>query len=104
MLSTKSNRIKQKLKNKYAQDKDVKRSARTDKRNHIDKLATETEIAAAKQEMESLYQTTKTLNGGYSAPTNTPIQKENGTLTNSLEEELEYWKEFLIEMIHQQRL
>jgi hypothetical protein len=94
MLSTKSNRIKEQLKITYSQqDKDVKRSARTDKRYHIDKLATEAETAAAKKDMKTVYQITKTLSGGYSAPTNTPIRKENGTLTNSLKGQLECWKD-----------
>ena len=59
---TKSNRIKQNLKEKYRHtciDKEVKKSMRKDKRKWTDDLATKAEKAAGNGRMKELYEITK---------------------------------------------
>ena len=64
LFQTKSERIKQQLKDIYATlDRDVKTHAKADKRKFIDNLATEAEDAAARQDMGTLYRITKILTG-----------------------------------------
>jgi hypothetical protein len=55
---------------------------------HIDRLATDVETAAAKLGMKTQHQINQTPNGGYSTSTNTLMCKEKGTLTNGLEEQI----------------
>ena len=45
----------------------MKRHAKAEKRKFIDKLSTEAEEAAAKQDMDTLYMITKILTGGFTS-------------------------------------
>ena len=93
LLSTKSSRLKDQLKETYSkQDKHIKKSSRKDKKAYIDNLAHEAEEAASKQDMGTLYRITKTLSGGF-RNNETPVRKQDGKLTCSTEEELECWKD-----------
>ena len=93
VLSTKSQRLKGKLQEEYRQlDKEVKRSARTDKKNFTEKLAEEAELAAAKQDMKTLYQLTKRLSGKFQT-SNLPVKDEQGNQLSKQEDILKRWKD-----------
>ena len=62
ILTTKSHRQKAQLQTLYsALDKEVKKSARADRKAYIEKIAEEAEAAASKQDMGTLYKLTKSL-------------------------------------------
>ena len=66
MLSTKSARLQQQVQKAYkGKDKEVKKSARNDKRSYVEGLAAEAESAAARGEMSTVYKITKRLCGNY---------------------------------------
>ena len=93
LLSAKSPRLKENLKRTYSeQDKEVKKSAKKDKKDYIERLATDAEEAAARQDMGTLYRISKSLSGGFKNA-ETPVRKQDGELTSCTEEELTCWKE-----------
>ena len=62
ILNTKSKRIQECLQKEYSsKDKEIKRSARQDKRAYVDKLAEKAETAAQKGELSTVYRITKQL-------------------------------------------
>ena len=62
ILNTKSKRIQERLQKEYSsKDKEIKRSARQDKRAYIDKLPEKAETAAQKGELSTVYRITKQL-------------------------------------------
>jgi len=64
MLATKSPRLLERAKELYkGKDREVKRSAREDKRAFVEGLAREAEEAAARGEMSTVYRLTKQLTG-----------------------------------------
>ena len=64
MLSTKSARLQQQVQEAYkGKDKEVKKSARNDKRSYVEGLAAEAESAAARGELSTVYKITKRLCG-----------------------------------------
>lgn len=75
-----------------AMDKEVKRSVRRDKRNHINNLAEKAEHAAHLGDSSLLYKITKTLVKG-NLSTQHPVRDVNGNLLHSDEEELQRWRE-----------
>jgi len=93
MNTAKSLRIKDQLKNKYRTlDKEVKRMARADKTKYIENLAEEAEVAAKKQDLRTLYNITKTLNGNYSNK-DLPVKDANGDTITKEEDKLNRWKQ-----------
>lgn len=64
LLSTKSPRLQEQIQKAYtSKDKEVKRSARKDKRSFVKDLAREAEQAAARGELGTVYKITKRLCG-----------------------------------------
>ena len=62
ILNTKSKRIQERLQKEYSsKDKEMKRSARQDKRAYVDKLAEKAETVAQKSELSTVYRITKQL-------------------------------------------
>ena len=62
IINTKSKRIQERLQKEYSsKDKEIKRSARQDKRAYVDKLAEKAETAAQKSELSTVYRITKQL-------------------------------------------
>ncbi|XP_056016894.1 uncharacterized protein LOC130053576 [Ostrea edulis] len=67
ILSTKSKRQKDQFQAEYrAIDREVKRSARADRKAYTEKLAYEAEQAASKQDIQTFYRITKTLAANFS--------------------------------------
>lgn len=90
---TKSERVKDQIKKRYTQaDKEVKKSARKDKKKYIEDLTSEAERAAQRQDMRTLYRITSDLKGGYQN-VDTPIKDKEGKHITSEEAKIERWKE-----------
>ena len=91
--STKSERIKDQLKEKYSLlDREVKSLARADKRAYVDNLADEAEAAAGRQDARTLYKITKVLSGSYSS-CNWPVKDSSGNIIPGEKEKVKRWKE-----------
>ncbi|XP_076439127.1 uncharacterized protein LOC143278001 [Babylonia areolata] len=80
-------------------NREVKRSARTDKRKYIDSLAEEAEEAAASNNMKLLYDTTKKLSGKYSRPER-PVKDKKGNTILGTEGQLNRWAEHFEELLN----
>jgi len=60
LLNTKSSRLQKQVEADYrTKDREVKKSARRDKRAYVEKMADEAEQAAARGEMSTVYKITK---------------------------------------------
>ena len=66
-------------------NKEVKKSAKCDKRNYIENLAQEAEEAAGKNNLKELYMTTKKLAGKFR------IRDKQGRLLTTKEEQHQRW-------------
>ena len=95
VLSAKSPRLKENLKRTYSQqDKEVKKIAKNDKKDYIERLATDAEEAAARQDMGTLV--SPPLRAEWFSNLNNAentVWKQDGALTSYREEELTCWKE-----------
>ena len=86
--------------NDYAEaNKQVKRSARADKRKYIDSLAKEAEAAAASNNMRELYNTTRKLAGKYSLPER-PVKDKEGNSIPGAEQQLNRWAQHFEELLN----
>ena len=83
----------------YKSNKEVKRSARADKRNYINSLAEEAEEAAASNNMKQLYETTRKLSGKYSRPER-PVKDKAGNTIQGTERQLQRWAEHFEELLN----
>ena len=93
LLKTKSPRIKDRLKKEYtALDKRIKKSVRQDKKNYYDTIADRAEKANQRQDMRTLYQTSKMLSGGFKN-SDIPIKDPEGKLIPGEIQQMERWKE-----------
>ena len=91
---------KQNLNEQYkTKNKEVKKSARRDKRDFIDKLATDAQKAADTRNMKDLYNITKQL-AGRRTNTNRPVMNKEGILLSNPNEELERWREHFEELLN----
>lgn len=80
-------------------NKEVKKSARRDKKNYIETLAQEAEEAAGKNNLKELYMTTKKLTGKFRR-SNTQIRDKQGRLLTTKEEQLQRWNEHFKELLN----
>lgn len=85
-----------------ALDRRVKREARNDKRESVNKLAQQAQDAAAANNMGELYNITKKI-AGSSMHKNVPIKDANGDLLTNVEEQLKRWKEHFMNVLNLQR-
>ena len=76
----------------------VKKSVKTDKVNFIDSLAKEAEDAAARGNMNQLYDTTRKLAGKQAE---TPIKYKNGVILTSEEDQMGRWRDHFEELLNQ---
>ncbi|KAI8514548.1 hypothetical protein Bbelb_071390 [Branchiostoma belcheri] len=96
MLNTKSQRAKDTYRTK---DKQVKRSARRDKRAYIEELASEAERAATRGELSTVYRITKTLSNQNSV-CSVPIKDKQGKLLTNEKEQAERWAQHFEEVLN----
>ena len=80
-------------------DKAVKKSARKDKRDYTDSLATEAQTAAEKGDTRTVYRITKSLSGGSSRKT-TAVKDKNGEMLMKDEDQLNRWAEHFKEVLN----
>ena len=86
MLSTKSARLQQVQEAYKGKDKEVKKSARNDKRAYVEELAAEAESAAARGELSTVYKITKRLCGNYTTHSAPVKGKDGSTITTEREQ------------------
>ena len=91
MIQCKDGQEKETLSSIYtAMHKEVKKSARRDKRQFYDNLATEGEKAAGKRDLRTLYQITKSLSGKRSTQVK-PIKDSQGNPITKEERQIKQW-------------
>ena len=80
-------------------EKEVKRSIKKDKRDHIDNLASQAEQAAGEGNLKDLYLITKKLTGKFQQ-TDKPVKDKNGNPLTTTEEQLKRWAEHFRELLN----
>ena len=100
MLSTKSARLQQQVQEAYkGKDKEVKKSARNDKRSYVEGLAADAESAAARGELSTVYNITKRLCGNYTTHS-APVKGKNGSTITTEREQADRWVEYFCEVLN----
>lgn len=100
MEGARSERLKQRRREEYdAKDKEVKRSAREDKRNWIEKRAAAAEKAAENGRNKELYSITKTI-AGERRRQEVGVKDKQGVLKTEMQERLQRWVEHLSEILN----
>ena len=82
-----------------ALNKEVKRSARRDRREHVERMTQDAEDAAGRGDMRELYQITKRLAGKKSTQPQHVLSKDGENLT-SPKEQLERWREHFQDLLN----
>ena len=80
-------------------NKEVKKSARKDKRDYTYNLAREAQTAAEKGDTRTVYKITKQLTGGFINKT-TAVKDKNGNVLMKEEDQLERWAEHIKEILN----
>ena len=92
VLEAKSERLKERYKQQYREaNRTVKRMTRTDKRSHINDLASQAEDAASRGEQDRVYKITKLVCGRYRGGTDAPIMDKQGRLLTTEAEQDARW-------------
>ena len=86
-----------------AVDREVKRSIKKDKRDYIDDLARQAEIAAGQGNLRDLYLVTKKLTGKFQQ-TDKPVTDKNGNTLTTTNEQLKRWAEHFRELLNRPTL
>nr|KAG5707916.1 hypothetical protein BaRGS_031647 [Batillaria attramentaria] len=98
--TSRTRRAKAKAQEEYtAADREVKRSTRKDKRDYIENLASQAEVAAQQGNLKDLYQVTKKLVGKFQQ-TDKPVKDKNGHPLTTTEEQLKRWAEHFRELLN----
>ena len=82
-----------------AVDREVKRSIKKDKRDYIDDLARQAEIAARQGNLRDLYLVTKKLTGKFQQ-TDKPVMDKNGNPLTTTNKQLKRWAEHFRELLN----
>ncbi|CAG2195883.1 unnamed protein product [Mytilus edulis] len=80
--------------------KDVRNSARRDKRAFVNKLTTEAEEAARANNIKALYDNIKLLTGKYQKGSR-PVESKEGKTHNTHEEQMKRWIEYFKNVLNQ---
>ena len=100
--NTKTRAAKQKAQHEYTQaDKEVKNSARKDKRNFITTLTSEAEEAARQNNIKVLYDIIRSLTNKFRKGSH-PIKDKNGKALKTPEEQMKRWFEHFNSVLNQQ--
>ena len=100
MLNAKSSRQMERTQQEYKnRDREVKRSARKDKRNFIEKLASEAEEAAEKREFSTVYKITKQLCGN-NINHSMPVKDKQGKVITAEREQAARWVQHFEEVLN----
>jgi len=94
VLNTKSPRLLERVQKEYRQkDKEVKRSARQDKRAYVEKLAEAAEVAARRKDFKTVYKISKKLSGRDGHQLDVPVKDRTGGIITGEREKVERWRE-----------
>ena len=94
LLSARSERLKERFAAAYKEkDRNVKNSARKDRRQYTENLADEAEAAAHQNDLKTVYQITRKLKGDFGQSCDRPVKDEDGRTLTSEEEKLQRWKQ-----------
>ena len=77
----------------------MKKNCKQDKRDYVEQLAQEAEIACSKGDIKSLYNTTKQLSGRRSNSSAT-VKDKNGNVLTKIEDQLKRWKDNFEEVLN----
>ena len=100
MLNAKTRSKKTKYETEYKEKhKEVKRSAKGDKRCYFEELATRAELASEQRNMKDLYDITRLLSGKASK-SEKPVKDKNGNPLNTKEEQSKRWAEHFKELLN----
>ena len=100
LLNTKSPRLQEQANAAYkSKDKEVKKSARNDKRAFVENMAGEAEQAAARGDMGTVYKITKQLSGSYNN-CSTPVKDKNGNTLSTEREQAARWVQHFKEVLN----
>ncbi|CAG2222390.1 unnamed protein product [Mytilus edulis] len=92
VLSTRSSRLNEQTQKEYSEkDKEVKKRARKDKRNHLEKRPEEAEKAAARSDLSIFYKITKKTM--WTIQTTTSVKDKNGKIITTKREQAARWVE-----------
>ena len=83
-------------------NKEVKKSARRDKRAYNETLATEAEEAAEKRDLSTLYKITRTLSGKNFTGSNKPVKDKNNQPISKESDQRNRWAEHFKEILNRQ--
>lgn len=102
VLDTKSPRLKERAEMQYREkDRQVKTSARRDKRQYTEKLADEAEAAAERKDMKTVYMITKKLRGDRGQNQDLPLKASDGTLITEEQAKLARWRDHFQQTLNQ---
>jgi hypothetical protein len=100
VLCTKSPRLQEHAKQEYrAKDREVKRSARRDRRAFLENLASEAETAVVRCELSTVYKITKQLCGRNSRQS-VPVKAKDGSALPTEREQAARWVEHFQEVLN----
>lgn len=101
ILHTKSNRVKERLTTQYQEiNRDIKRSARQDKRLFMDCLANEAEEAARTGDQGKVYKIAKQISGHHKGSSDLPVMNKQGELLTADIEKEARWTEHFKEILN----
>ena len=101
MLNAKSPRLKERFQIEYREkDKEIKSSARRDKKTHTEHLTEEAQNAASKGDLNTLYKITRTLSGRQRPSQDLPIKKSDGTVITEERAKLDRWKQHFQQVLN----
>ena len=90
---------KQRLRQEFSKcDKEVKKTAKKDKRDFVEELATQAQKAAEKNDMKTHYNITKQM-GGRKTNSNRPVIGKDGHVLSKPVEQLDRWREHFSELL-----
>uniref|UniRef100_A0A3B1KAX6 Endonuclease/exonuclease/phosphatase domain-containing protein n=1 Tax=Astyanax mexicanus TaxID=7994 RepID=A0A3B1KAX6_ASTMX len=100
MLSTKSPRLHEQVQKAYKdKDREVKKSARSDKRAFVEDLAEKAECAAARGELSTIHKITKQLSGKYTSQS-APVKDKQGNILTTESDQILRWVEHFREVLN----
>ena len=100
MLCTKSPRLLERIQEAYKEkDRQVKKSAKRDKRAFVEDMADKAEQAAARGEMSTIYNITKKLSGKYTSQS-APVKDKDGNILRTEQEQTARWAQHFREVLN----
>ena len=98
--AAKSDRLKDKLKTDYTvKDKDIKKSAKQDKRKYVEDLAEKAQEASVKGDLRKMYKITKQLSGSKQIHSKA-VRGKDGTILTAERDVIDRWRKHFEEVLN----